>query len=206
MKKRRQIQEGKNSTYKEKEQQALKIVEDIEDKFQCEIICGEGNISGFASRTLASKTKTLHYWTGRFDAVGLMNENDKKGSGVIVIDWTTVCDDVTDFWEKADNYKQKLHQCIIYRRLLAIHMRDLEYFKDQEIPEPGIMIVAIDRDNIFVNDPRLCLDFTDLEKVGIFKKINHFDWRVEANPSSLNGSGQGSNLETVEVLLHFSLC
>ena len=190
---------GQNIDYTQEEQQALKVVEDIEDKFQCKIICGEREISGFAIDAEKS-----HPWTGKFDAVGLMNKNDKNGSGVVVIDWRTTGDDVNHFWKDERQYKGKLHQCIIYRRLLAIQMR--KHLNDQEIPEPGIMIVAINRGNIYVNDPRLCLDFTDLEKVGIFKKIDHFDWRVEANPSSLNGSGQGSNLETVEVLLHFSLC
>ena len=188
-----------NIVYTQEEQQALKFVEDIEDKFQCKIICGERKINGFAI-----KAQTLHYWTGEFDAVGLMNKNDKNGSGVVVIDWRTTCDDVNHFWEFAEQYRKKLHQCIIYRRLLAIQMR--KHFNDQEIPEPGIMIVAIDRDNIYVNVPRLCLDFTDLEKVGIFVKINEFDWKAGGNASSQNGSCQGSKLETVEVHLHFSLC
>ncbi|XP_078365677.1 uncharacterized protein LOC144649955 isoform X1 [Oculina patagonica] len=154
----------------QEEQQALKFIKEIEVKFNCKIIWqGENVISGFAR-----SGQRLHYWTGRSDAVGLMNKTDKDNSRVIVIDWRT-CGDVTDFWRYAGQYKEKLHQCIIYRKLLATQMR--EHFKDQEIPEPGIMIVAIDTSNIHVNDPRLCLDFKNLEEVGIFRTMDQFDWK-----------------------------
>ncbi len=154
----------------QEEQQALEFIKEIEVKFNCKIIWqGENVISGFAR-----SGQRLHYWTGRSDAVGLMNKTDKDNSRVIVIDWRT-CRDVTDFWRSAAQYKEKLHQCIIYRKLLATQMR--EHFKDQEIPEPGIMIVAIDTSNIHVNDPRLCLDFKNLEEVGIFRTMDQFDWK-----------------------------
>lgn len=180
----------------DEEQQVLTVVKDIEAKFQCKILWGEIEMHGFAS-----KEERLHFWSGKLDAVALLNKNDKNGSRVIVIDWRT-CDDVNKFWENAQQYKGKLHQCIIYRRLLAIHMK--EYFKVQAIPEPGIMVVAIDRQNINVNDPRLCLDFTELKNAGIFNKLNQFDWTV-AKPNSLskNGTGQGSKKNTIQVRLYF---
>ncbi len=183
---------NKEENIKGEQQQVLKFVEKIEDKFQCKIMWGEKNISGFAG----NNEQMTHFWNGRFDCVGLMNKTDKTNSGVIVIDWRT-CDNVTKFWNNAGEYKEKLHQCIIYRRLLAIQMR--EYFNDQEIPEPGIMIVAIDRRNINVNDPRLCLDFTKLERAGIFDKMDGFDWKPCL--SSQIRSGRRRTVEAVKVCL-----
>lgn len=146
----------------EGEKQVGEVVKEIEATFQCKIMGPETKVNGFAKNEQISQ---LHCWTGHIDAVGLMNKNNR----VIVIDWKT-CDDVKGFWDKAEQYKAKLHQNILYRRLLAMQMR--HYFKDNEIPEPGIMIVAIDRDNVGVYDARLCLDFKKLEEAGIFAEID----------------------------------
>lgn len=174
--------------YTKEEQQLLEFVEDIEEKFQLKIVLSEKHIGGFSTELKGQERP--YYWSGKIDAIGLMNGNDKDGCGVVVLDWIT-CSNIKTFWENATQYKNKLHQCLIYRRLLAVHMR--EYFEDPSIPEPGIMIVALDKENINDNDPRLCMDFNELEEAGIFEGLNRFKW--DANLYSQNKSIQGHNKE-----------
>ena len=174
----------KASNWTDEEWQILKVVEEIEKQFQLNIVCSEKPIGGFS--TDSKRQEGPYYWRGKIDAIGLMNGNDKDGCGVVVLDWRT-CSRTSTFWEKASQYKAKLHQCLIYRRLLAVHMR--EYFEDPKMPEPGIMIVPLDADNVQDNDPRLCMDFTTLEKAGILKKLDQFKW--DANSFSQNESAEG---------------
>ena len=180
----------------DKERQVLEVVEDIEKLFRLEIVCSEKRISGFS--TDLKGREGSYYWSGRIDAIGLMNGDDKDGCDVIVLDWIT-CSDVGSFWVENPKFKVKLHQNMIYRRLLAVHMR--EYFEDPNIPEPGIMIVALEGENVHVKDPRLCMDFSKLENAGIFKKLDQFKW--EANSFSQNESAEGHKkaIYTVRSLL-----
>ena len=162
----------------------MEVVEDIEKQFQLKLVCSGKDIGGFSIEFEGQKRQ--YYWSGKIDAIGLMNGyNVKDGCRVVVLDWTTR-DDIQKFWENAGEYKQKLHQCMIYRRLLAVHMR--EYFKDPNIQEPSIMIVPLVRGNINVKDPRLCMDFTELEKAGIFGILDQFKW--SANLSSQSESAE----------------
>lgn len=172
LRKRKNAENG----YTAKEQQLLEFVEDIEEKFQLKIVLSEIHIGGFSTELKGQKRR--YYWSGKIDAIGLMNGNDKDGCGVVVLDWIT-CSHAGTFWKFATEYNVKLHQCLIYRRLLAVHMR--EYFKDPNIPQPGIMIVALNRESINVNNPRLCMDFTEMEKAGFFEEFDQFKW--DANVS-----------------------
>ncbi|XP_078355702.1 uncharacterized protein LOC144640420 isoform X2 [Oculina patagonica] len=166
------------------ELQVGKLVESIEKKFGCQIIWGEKRISAHA---FAINDKTTHQWRGQFDAIGLMNDGQ-----VIVIEWRT-CDDVQSFWNSATQYKEKVYQSLLYRELLTANMRD--YFDNNEIPAPGIMIVPIDRETVEVNDPRLCLDFRMMEEAGILDSVNQLRWHVKPSnlPSQNGSSGQKIN-------------
>ena len=118
-----------------------------------------------------------------------------KDGTVIVVDWITFSNNIEKFWDNADSYQVKLYQAMIYRELITTHLRD--FFKGRDVPEVGIMIVPISKENIYVNDPRLCLDFTKLRKAGVFNKIDEYTWT--AQKPSKNVNKKGPEQETVKV-------
>ena len=185
----------KRKPWTDEERQVSKVFRYIKKQFGLKIVCSEKRIDGFS--TDSKGLEGPYYWSGKIDAIGLMDGDGKNGCGVVVLDWRT-CSDTGKFWENAE-YEDKLHQCMIYRRLLAVHMR--EHFKDPNIPEPGITIVALGGDTVRVKDLRLCMDFTMLEKAGIFKKLDRFKWYVNLSGENESVEGHKKAIPTVCCLL-----
>ena len=104
----------------------------------------------------------VYLWKGDADAVGWYEDNPEKGRYVIV-DWKVL--DILEFWKKnTDAYGKFLHQCLIYARLLQLHMK-LDYL-------PHILIVPISRVTGQQIHPGLFYDFPKKCK----EMINSFEW------------------------------
>ena len=104
----------------------------------------------------------VYLWKGNADAVGWYRDSSGKGRYVIV-DWKVL--DILNFWEKNnDAYGKFLHQCLIYARLLQLHLK-LDYL-------PHILIVPIYGETgkdinpgLFDGFPKNCKEM-----------INSFEW------------------------------
>ena len=104
----------------------------------------------------------VYLWKGNADAVGWYRDSSGKGRYVIV-DWKVV--DILNFWEKNnDAYGKFLHQCLIYARLLQLHLK-LDYL-------PHILIVPISGLTGKDIHPGLFYDFPGKCK----EMINSFEW------------------------------
>lgn len=101
-------------------------------------------------------------WKGDADAVGWYGDSPEEGKYVIV-DWKVL--DILKFWERnADAYGKFLHQCLIYARLLQLHL-NLNYL-------PHILLVPISGTTGQDIHPVLFCDFPEKCK----ETINSFEW------------------------------
>ena len=74
------------------------------------------------------ETKEVCLWNGKADAIAWYNKQ------YVIVDWKAV--DLNEFWTKNGHvYKEYLHQCLVYSRLLKLHLNLKEL--------PPILIVAI---------------------------------------------------------------
>ena len=79
------------------------------------------------------ESSKVYMWQGEADAIGWYQNSDGKGRYVIVT-WKVL--DILEFWTKnPDAYGKYLHQCLVYARLLQLHL-ELDYL-------PHILIVPI---------------------------------------------------------------
>ena len=112
-----------------------------------------------------SKTENspkVYLWQGEADAVGWYKDSSGNERYVIV-DWKVV--NTLDFWEKnVDAYGKYLHQCLVYSRLLQLHLK-LGYL-------PQILIVPISGETGQDFHPVLFYDYPEKCK----EKIESFEW------------------------------
>ena len=80
------------------------------------------------------ESSEVSFWNGNANAIGWY-ENGYK-NGYVIVHWTAV--KILNFWEKdKDAHGKYLHQCLVYARLLQLHL---------ELDElPYILIVAINK-------------------------------------------------------------
>ena len=101
-------------------------------------------------------------WQGDVDAVGWYKDSSGEERYVIV-DWKVL--DILEFWKKnKDAYGKYLHQCLVYARLLQLHLK-LGYL-------PHILIVPISGVNGRDFHPVLFYDYPEKCK----EKIEGFGW------------------------------
>ena len=108
--------------------------------------------------------KEVCLWNGKADAIAWCKDE------YVIVDWKAV--DLNEFWEKNSRvYKEYLHQCLVYSRLLKLHL-NLEKL-------PPILIVAIS--NFTGKDVTAGYfhDFPDECK----KELEKYVWSKEINPS-----------------------
>ena len=101
----------------------------------------------------------VSFWNGKADAIGWYKDN------YVIVDWKAV--GILDFWKKDKHaYGDYLHQCLVYARLLMLHL-DLQRL-------PYILIVPIN--NISGNQihPGMFWDFPDKCK----SKLDEWEWTV----------------------------
>lgn len=110
----------------------------------------------------------VYYWQGEADAVGWYakvrpEKDDYDVERYVIVDWKVV--DILDFWDKnIDAYGKYLHQCLVYARLLQLHL-ELHYL-------PHILIVPISGITGKEIHPERFYDFPEKCK----EKINSFEW------------------------------
>ena len=98
--------------------------------FRIHLLDGHYPLYGYASDETDAPPQ-VYFWHGEADAIGWYKDN-KGEERYIIVDWKVL--DILNSWEKNKNaFGKYLHQCLIYARLLQLHM-DLDYL-------PHILIV-----------------------------------------------------------------
>ena len=122
------------------------IVKDIE------FLQTEFPLYGFMTKNLG-----INFWNGKADAIGWL------GGKYVIVDWKAT--DLLNFWKgNKVAYGDYLHQCLVYARLLQLHL-GLEKL-------PFILIVPISNTTGKDIHPALFRDFPDECK----KKIEEYKW------------------------------
>ena len=132
-------------------------------------------IIGYMYRKTEESPK-IFLWQGDADAVGRYKDSSGKEKYVIV-DWKVL--DVLEFWKKnTDAYGKYLHQCLVYARLLQLHL-ELDYL-------PHILIAPINGVTgneiypaLFCDYPEKCTD-----------QIDSFEWSTTVPKPAKKISGK----------------
>ncbi len=118
---------------------ALKSKESIVESI--EFLQSEFPLFGFMTD---KENSEINFWKGKADAIGWLDGN------YVIVDWKAV--DLLDFWEKDRHaYGDYLHQCLVYARLLQLHLKLKEL--------PYILIVPISNTTGKDIHPALFRDF-----------------------------------------------
>ncbi len=132
------------------------IVKDIEFLRQTEF-----PLYGFMMRNLE-----IYFWNGKADAIGWLDGN------YVIVDWKAVhlsAVDLLEFWETEPlAYGDYLHQCLVYARLLQLHLGLKKL--------PFILIVPISSKTGKDIHPALFRDFPDECK----EKIEKYKWSKDS--------------------------
>ena len=147
---------------------AKELINKLTEKGKLRFLKSKFPLFGFMRdrATDEKKTPKVYLWQGEADAIAYSEALQKY----IIVDFKVV-DDFLGYWEeRTDLCGRHLHQCLVYARLLKLHM-DLEYL-------PPIMIVVIDRVTgreaffpLFKNYPDEC-------KV----KLEEYEWSTNQPP------------------------
>ena len=107
-----------------------------------------------------SKGTEFYLWTGTADAISIYKDK------YVIVDWKDV-QGLLGYWDSSTAFGAHLHQCLIYAKLLALHL-ELPYM-------PPIMIVPIDgitgqdvHPGLFKDHSRECVD-----------ALNDFTWSIK---------------------------
>lgn len=130
------------------------------------IICLDSHfpLYGFMCKkaTETSPNGAVYLWQGEADAVGWYHDADGV-SRYVIVEWKVL--DILQFWAKnPDAYGKYLHQCLVYAKLLQLHLK-LWYL-------PHILIVPISGANGRDIHPALFHDYPEKCK----KMIESYEW------------------------------
>ena len=149
---------------KEKEDDAASLLlEEINKEFG--IICLDSHypLYGFmCKKATETSPNAVYLWQGEADAVGWYQ--DVYGmSRYVIVEWKVL--DILEFWARnPDAYGKYLHQCLVYAKLLQLHVK-LRYL-------PHILIVPISGANGRDIHPALFHDYPEKCK----KMIESYEW------------------------------
>ncbi len=158
-----------------------KLIQAIENRLECRFVRAEVSVYGFSlidNKSEAKRTEQL-FWRGAIDAVGVTKEGK-----LFLVEWKTLSrtEKLNDFWRQGSDrgYVPALHQSLLYRKLLNIHLathRDLSKIFKRVL---GVMIVPIRQDFQDVNDtdPRICWSFAQMQQTQILNGINNLVWEI----------------------------
>ena len=143
----------------------LRIICDKSPFGELEFLESKFSLFGFMRNRATDEKKTpkLYLWQGDADAIAY----SKKVGKYIIVDFKVV-DNLSYYWQKkTDLCGKHLHQCLVYAKLLQLHM-NLNYL-------PPSLIVVIDRVTgfqgffpLFADYPKECKD-----------KLDEYDWSIE---------------------------
>ena len=147
----------------------------LSELFKIEFLDSHFLLHGYMCSTMG-KCPKVYLWVGEADSVGWYTDSSGNERYVIV-DWKVL--DILDFWEKNPNaYGKFLHQCLVYARLLQLHLK-LDYL-------PHILIVPISgvtgqdmHPALFCDYPEMCKDL-----------IKSFEWSntLPEPPKKISGT------------------
>lgn len=147
------------------EEPEFQLLQALFNKFKIEFLDYQFPLYGYMYSKMETQPK-VYYWEGDADAIGWCKDPTSGEGRYVIVDWK-VLGDIATFWQKSpDAYGRYLHQCLVYARLLQLHM-DLNYL-------PHILIVPIHNVNgkdfhpaLFSGYPKECTDC-----------IEDFEWSV----------------------------
>ena len=147
------------------ERPEFQLLQALFKEFRTEFLESQFPLYGYMNSKTEMQPEVVH-WEGRADAIGWYNDPTSGKGRYVIVDWK-VLSDITTFWDKSpDAYGRYLHQCLIYSRLLQLHM-GLDYL-------PHILIVPIHgvtgkdfHPALFSGYPKECTDY-----------IEGFEWSV----------------------------
>ena len=123
--------------------------------------------SNFRLYGFMHKEEQVYLWIGDADAVGWYYNEKRKQYEYVIIDWK-VLRDILNFWKSNEAFGKYLHQCLVYAKLLQLHL-NLDYL-------PSIMIVPISSDNGKDIHPGLFWNYPDECKSAIDER---FSWSID---------------------------
>ena len=147
-------------------------------------------LSGFAFTTDENSMPEFNFWDGRADAIGLLKEEDEYK--YVIVDWKSTGSRLNVFWEHGDagmrstHYRDHLTQCLVYARLLQMHL-SLPYL-------PPILLVPFNSEREYMH-PRLFTDYPDESKQAIEK----YQWSPDP-PLRINKGSPLKNTTQVGLL------
>ena len=151
------------------------LLQEIFKTFHIYLLEGHFPLYGYASDETDAPPQ-VYFWHGEADAIGLHVNSEGMGQ-LVIVDWKVL--DILDFWEKnKDAFGKYLHQCLIYARLLQLHVK-LDYL-------PQILIVPISSITGEDIHPALFNDYPDDCK----EAIESFKWSVELPKPTMKVRGR----------------
>ena len=152
------------ASQEEKELWVKRLLEYLKETFNVRVLKSMCEVRLWGYAVTVERPHKCYFWKGKADAIGLV-ELQKNEYKYVIVDWKS--QSYLDFWEssgfKSLPYKRHLHQCLVYARLLKMHM-DLDYW-------PPILLVPFDSKGERVH-PRLFKDYPDECKEAIEK----YEW------------------------------
>ncbi|KAJ7380282.1 hypothetical protein OS493_010998 [Desmophyllum pertusum] len=149
---------------------AGKVLNEMEDKFECIFLKAEVNITG-----CAVIKSNRDFYSGIMDAVAIRRRSSPEDDlEVYVVDWKTTTSETADlatWWKKATCFKIPLYQCLIYRELLQVHLK-----LHQIDARVGIMLVPFHQSQPELLMPRLCMDVQEMENEGLLDGLKEYEW------------------------------
>ena len=146
------------------ERAARELISFVEMKHNLHFLDSSFRLFGFMREvtTDAKKHPKLYLWRGVVDAIAYSTELGQY----VIVDFKEV-ENLLEYWrKKTDLCGKHLHQCLVYAKLLQLHM-ELDYL-------PPILIVAIDSFTgmdgyfpLFEDYPEQC-----------YKKLDEYEWFV----------------------------
>ena len=96
------------------------LLQRIYKEFKIEFLDSHFPLNGYMYSKTEDSPK-VYLWQGDADAVGWYRDSSGEERYVIV-DWKVL--DILEFWKKnKDAYGKYLHQCLVYARLLQLHLK-----------------------------------------------------------------------------------
>ena len=139
----------------------LSLLEKLSELFKIKFLDSHFPLHGYMYSKM-EKSPKVYLWNGDADAVGWYTDSSGNGRYVIV-DWKVL--DILEFWENnPDAYGKYLHQCLVYARLLQLHV-ELDYL-------PHILLVPINGMTGKEMHPALFCDYPEMCKA----QIESFEW------------------------------
>ena len=143
-----------------------KVLDSLEKRFKCTFIAAEVGVWGWA--VIKSKES---FYSGRMDAIAFRQHRKE----VLIVDWKSIDKQgvprLSTWWNDVGHFKDPLYQCLVYRQLLAQHLKSNAV--DVLV---GIMIVPYHQSNPLKPMPGLCVDFTKMEEQGLLSGLKKYRW------------------------------